>query len=355
MGTVHADTRAGERMGAMGGPRHRPTAAIRYAVRSALADRATDDLVLVALSGGADSMALAAALAAEAPDLGLRAGAVIVDHGLLTDSSELARTTAERAPGLGLDPVEIVSVTVDPTGRGVEAAARDARYAALSSVAERLGASLVLLGHTRDDQAEQVLLGLARGSGARSLAGMPSVRGIFRRPLLGVTRGDTRSLCEAANLPWWDDPMNDDPAYLRVKARRALADLEGDHGPGIREALARTADQLREDADHLDALADAAYATLHPVESEQIAGEGPPSPAICSLSTGGLAELPRAVRTRVWRRLLIAAGAPAGQVSARHTDDCDRLLTDWHGQGPIHVPGDLRVSRSGGRIVLAPG
>ena len=128
MGTVHADTRAGERMGAMGGPRHRPTAAIRYAVRSALADRATDDLVLVALSGGADSMALAAALAAEAPDLGLRAGAVIVDHGLLTDSSELARTTAERAPGLGLDPVEIVSVTVDPTGRGVEAAARDAGF-----------------------------------------------------------------------------------------------------------------------------------------------------------------------------------------------------------------------------------
>ena len=162
-------------------------------------------------------------------------------------------------------------------------------------------------------------------------------------------------MCEAANLPWWDDPMNDDPAYLRVKARRALADLEGDLGPGIREALARTADQLREDADHLDALADAAYATLHPVEREQIAGEGPPSPAICSLSTGGLAELPRAVRTRVWRRLLIAAGAPAGQVSARHTDDCDRLLTDWHGQGPIHVPGDLRVSRSGGRIVLAPG
>ncbi|CCH70907.1 Hypoxanthine phosphoribosyltransferase [Phycicoccus elongatus Lp2] len=264
MGTVHADTRAGERMGAMGGPRHRPTAAIRYAVRSALADRATDDLVLVALSGGADSMALAAALAAEAPVLGLRAGAVIVDHGLLTDSSELARTTAGRAAGLGLDPVEIVSVTVDPTGRGVEAAARDARYAALSGVAERLGASLVLLGHTRDDQAEQVLLGLARGSGARSLAGMPSVRGIFRRPLLGVTRGDTRSLCEAANLPWWDDPMNDDPAYLRVKARRALADLEGDLGPGIREALARTADQLREDADHLDALADAAYATTPP-------------------------------------------------------------------------------------------
>ncbi len=278
MGTVHADTRAGERMGAMGGPRHRPTAAIRYAVRSALADRATDDLVLVALSGGADSMALAAALAAEAPDLGLRAGAVIVDHGLLTDSSELARTTAGRAAGLGLDPVEIVSVTVDPTGRGVEAAARDARYAALSGVAERLGASLVLLGHTRDDQAEQVLLGLARGSGARSLAGMPSVRGIFRRPLLGVTRGDTRSLCEAANLPWWDDPMNDDPAYLRVKARRALADLEGDLGPGIREALARTADQLREDADHLDALADAAYATLHPVEGSKSRARAPPHP-----------------------------------------------------------------------------
>ena len=187
MGMVHADTRAGERMGAMGGPRHRPTAAIRYAVRSALADRATDDLVLVALSGGADSMALAAALAAEAPVLGLRAGAVIVDHGLLTDSSELRPDYRRTGCGTRPGPVEIVSVTVDPTGRGVEAAARDARYAALSGVAERLGASLVLLGHTRDDQAEQVLLGLA---GAPAPAPWPVCRpsGIFRRPLLGVTR-----------------------------------------------------------------------------------------------------------------------------------------------------------------------
>ena len=315
--------------------------------------------LLVGVSGGADSVALLLALRRICGVGPPRLHVAHLNHGIRgraasADAAFVRQLAARFGLRCTIGQADVPALA-QRRRTSLEAAAREARLGWFLSVARRVGADRVALAHTRDDQAEQVLLGLARGSGARSLAGMPSVRGIFRRPLLGVTRGDTRSLCEAANLPWWDDPMNDDPAYLRVKARRALADLEGDLGPGIREALARTADQLREDADHLDALADAAYATLHPVEREQIAGEGPPSPAICSLSTGGLAELPRAVRTRVWRRLLIAAGAPAGQVSARHTDDCDRLLTDWHGQGPIHVPGDLRVSRSGGRIVLAPG
>lgn len=384
----------------MTGPFSPATADIRRAVRSALQECDPGDLVLVALSGGADSMALAAATGAEAPALGIGAGAVIVDHGLLEHSAEAARAASDRAPGLGLDPVEIVEVRVAPTGQGIEAAARDARYAALEAAAARHGARLVLLGHTLDDQAEQVLLGLARGSGARSLAGMPAARGIFRRPLLGVERAATRSLCEAANLPWWDDPMNDDPAHARVRARRALRDLERDLGPGVVAALARSAAQLREDADHLDALADAALATLlptlHSIESARNARKGGDSRAFRALSTGGdadaghptgggadggpstggdadggpstggdagtavdvavdeLADLPRPVRTRVWRRLLLAAGAPAGQVSARHTEECDRLLTAWHGQGPLHVPGDLRVSRTAGRIVIGP-
>lgn len=338
MGMVHADTRAGERMGAMGGPRHRPTAAIRYAVRSALADRATDDLVLVALSGGADSMALAAALAAEAPVLGLRAGAVIVDHGLLTDSSELARTTAGRAAGLGLDPVEIVQVVVQPHGEGLEAAARDARYTALDAAADRLGARLVLLGHTLADQAEQVLLGLARGSGLRSLAGMPAARGRYRRPLLGIARGATRFACEVENLPWWDDPMNEDPAYIRVRARQAVADLERDLGPGIAAALARSAAQLRADADLIDGLVETTLAEL---------GEGP-------WQVADLSAITRPLRTRLWRALLLAGGAPAGQVSSRHTDACDRLLTHWHGQRPLHLPGDLRVGRQGASVWIRP-
>jgi len=212
------------------------------------------------------------------------------------------------------------------------------RYTALDPTADRHGAVAVLLGHTLDDQAEQVLLGLTRGAGARSLSGMPATRGRFRRPLLGVSRDQCRESVRAQGLAWWDDPMNEDPAFTRVRARGALADLERDLGPGVAAALARTASLLRDDADHLADLADAAVAALgpQPWPVEELTG------------------IPRAVRTRVWRRLLVAAGAPAGQVGARHTDACDRLLTGWHGQGPVHAPGDLRVTRSGGRVTIAP-
>jgi tRNA(Ile)-lysidine synthase len=314
------------------------TAAVRHAVRTALADLAPGDIVLAACSGGADSLALAAALAVEAPAAGLCAGAVVVDHGLQHDSARVAADAAERLRGLGLEPVEVVTVEVATGSDGLEAAARSARYTALEAAADRHGALAVLLGHTLDDQAEQVLLGLTRGSGARSLAGMPAVRARFRRPLLGVTRAQCRASAAAEGLHWWDDPMNEDPAFTRVRARRAVADLERDLGPGVTAALARTASQLRDDADHLDGQADAAVADL-----------GPQPWAV-----EALAGIPRAVRTRTWRRLLVAAGAPAGRVGTRHTDACDRLLTAWHGQGPVHAPGDLLVARSGGRVTIAP-
>jgi len=317
---------------------HPATAAVRVAVRAALADAVPGDLVLVACSGGADSLALAAARAVEARATGIRAGAVVVDHGLQAGSAVVASTAAATLRGLGLDPVEVVTVAVSASGEGLEAAARAARYAALEAAADRLGASTVLLGHTRDDQAEQVLLGLVRGAGSRSLAGMPAARGRYRRPLLGVSREQCRASAQAEGLSWWDDPMNEDPAHARVRARRALADLERDLGPGVGAALARTADHLRDDADLLDGLADEAVAAL---------GGGP-------WEVGELAALPRPVRARVWRRLLVAGGAPAGQVGARHADACDRLLTAWHGQGPVHAPGDLRVTRSGGRVSIAP-
>ena len=313
------------------------TAAIRVAVRSALADLAPGDLVLVACSGGADSLALAAATAHEATAAGIRAGAVTVDHGLQPGSAEVARATAATLDDLGLEPVVVERVDVRGTGAGLEAAARTSRYAALDEAADRHAARAVLLGHTRDDQAEQVLLGLVRGSGSRSLAGMPAARGRYRRPLLVVSREQCRESVRVQGLSWWDDPMNDDLSYTRVRARRALADLDRDLGPGVAAALARTADQLRADADLLDALADEAVAGL---------GQGP-------WDAGRLASLPRPLRTRAWRRLLVAAGAPAGQVGARHTDACDRLLTAWHGQGPVHAPGDLRVSRSDGLVSIA--
>ena len=322
------------------------TATIRVAVRAVLADLTRAEVagarpavagpVLVACSGGADSLALAAALALEAPACGVAAGAVVVDHGLQPGSQRVAAEAAQRLRDLGLDPVEVVTVEVAAAGEGLEAAARDARYAALDAAADRLGAVAVLLGHTLDDQAEQVLLGLTRGAGARSLAGMPGARGRFHRPLLGVTREQCRESLRSQGVAWWDDPMNDDPAFTRVRARRALADLERDLGPGVTAALARTASLLRDDADHLDALADAAVRALGP------------QPWAVEALTG----IPAAVRTRVWRRLLLQAGAPAGAVGTRHTDACDRLLTHWHGQGPVHAPGNLRVARSGGRVTI---
>lgn len=293
-----------------------------------------DTLVLVACSGGPDSLALAAACAFEAPRRRVRAGAVVVDHQLQEGSAAVAQRAAEQCRGLGLDPVRVVTVGCAPGQEGLEASARGARYAALEAEAQQLGADLVLLGHTRDDQAEQVLLGLARGSGARSLSGMPSARGRYRRPFLDVTRAQTEAACAAQGLHPWADPHNSDPAYARARVRALIPTMEEVLGPGLAAALARTADQLRADADYLDALAGKALADL---------GPGP-------WEVATLGAIPPALRLRVWRRLLVAAGAPAGQVSARHVAACDALVTAWRGQGPVSAPGPTSVSRRGSQV-----
>jgi tRNA(Ile)-lysidine synthase len=317
---------------------HPAVAAARLAVRQVLSTLEPGSRVLVACSGGADSLALAAAVAFEAPKLALSAGAAVVDHGLQAGSGPVAERAAGQCRAVGLDPVEVLTVQVGRGGEGPEAAAREARYAALDAAAERLGASLVLLGHTRDDQAEQVLLGLARGSGTRSLSGMPARRGRYARPFLGLTREQTAAACAASGLDPWADPHNGDPAYARVRARSLLAALEDGLGPGVVAALARTADQLREDADHLDAEAASAGERL---------GGGP-------IPAADLAALPRPVRTRLWRLLLVRAGAPGGAVSFRHVEACDALLTRWHGQGAVNVPGGVTVRRSDGRVSISP-
>jgi tRNA(Ile)-lysidine synthase len=309
-------------------------------------------LVLAACSGGADSMALASALAFEAPRAGVRAGGVTVDHGLQDGSADRAREVAERLTALGLTPVETVAVSVGHAG-GPEAAARTARYEALDAVAERHGAVAVLLGHTRDDQAETVLLGLARGSGTRSLAGMAAVSGglsgdaagsararrRYRRPFLGVDRTTTRKACLVQALPIWDDPHNADPSYTRSRVRHeALPVLEKALGRGVVEALARTAQLSRDDADALDAWA----------RQAQAAATRPDG----TLDVAALHALPAAVRRRVLRRAAIAAGAPAGSLFARHIEETDRLITQWRGQRPLNLPGRVEASRQGGRLVL---
>ncbi|MFK0125124.1 tRNA lysidine(34) synthetase TilS [Streptomyces nigra] len=321
-----------------------PGPAQRTPRRTTPHERTPSPLVLVACSGGADSMALASALAFEAPKLGIRAGGITVDHGLQPGSDLRAEEVVLRLRELGLDPAESIAVTVGRSG-GPEAAARDARYAALDDAAERHGAAAVLLGHTRDDQAETVLLGLARGSGIRSLSGMAAVSGAdgrYRRPFLGLDRQTARKACMVQSLPVWDDPHNADPAYTRSRLRQeGLPALEKALGKGVVEALARTAQLSRDDADALDAWASQAETAVRD--------------AAGLLDCAKLYTLPPAVRRRILRRAAIEAGAPAGSLFARHVEEVDRLITGWRGQGAINLPGKVVARRQGGRLVIRQG
>lgn len=337
---------------------HPAVAQARACVRRCLGDLEPGDLVLAACSGGADSLALAAALAHEAPRLGLRGGGVTVDHGLQEGSAAQASRVEATLLALGLDPVRQARVTVPPAAGGPEAAARSARYTALEQEARRTGAAAVLLGHTRDDQAETVLLGLARGSGARALAGMPARRGRFRRPMLGLARATLREACLAQRLEPWDDPHNRDPSYARVRVRhQALPALEEALGPGIAEALARSAAQLAADCEALDDIARAEEGRIQGPgtagdNAEDITGDTTGG-ILAALDIEGLAGLAPAIRTRVLRQAALRAGCPGGSLTATHVAALDALVTGWHGQGRTDLPGAVQVHRRYGRLLFS--
>jgi tRNA(Ile)-lysidine synthase len=318
---------------------HPSVAAVRLGVRRALAPCSPGDVVLVGCSGGADSLALLAATVFEARRPGLRVVGVTVDHGLQEGSREQAVRTVDQMAELGADETFTVTVTVeDAGGLGPEAAARRARYAALDQVADHVGATVILLGHTRDDQAETVLLGLARGSGGRSLAGMRRAFDRYRRPLLDVGRDDTVTACQVAGIEFWDDPHNSDPGFARVRVRnRVLPVLEDELGPGVAGALARTADQLRADCDLLDDIAEARFAELC---------DGP------ARSADALGAEPDAIRRRVLRLAALAAGSPAAELFHEHVLALDALVTDWHGQRWVDLPGHVRGVRRDGAVLL---
>ncbi|MFD6752774.1 tRNA lysidine(34) synthetase TilS [Micromonospora gifhornensis] len=320
-------------------------AAIRVAVRRALAELPADGPVLVACSGGADSLALAAAAAFVAPRSGRVAGLVTVDHGLQTGSAERAEAVARWAEQAGLSPVEVVRVEVAGRPGGPEAAAREARYQALVEAAGRHGAAALLTGHTRDDQAETVLLALARGAGPRGLAGMPVTRDLggvpLVRPLLEISREQTRAACAALRLTPWQDPHNLDPAYARSRVRAQLMPaLVRTLGPGVVDNLARTARLVAADNAVLDELAeDALLAARHP--------DG-------GLAIKSLADLAGAVRGRVLRVWAHELGSPPAALSHRHIAALDALVTAWRGQGAAYLPGGLRVVRQADRLLPAP-
>ncbi len=293
--------------------------------------------VVVACSGGADSLALLSAAVFEGGKRSLRVVGVTVDHGLQPGSDLQAQRVVEQMAAMGADETLTATVNVSAAGVGPEAAARQARYAVLSEIGLRYDA-LVLLGHTLDDQAETVLLGLARGSGGRSLAGMRRGFDAFARPLLDVRRDDTVTACQVEGLTVWDDPHNSDPAFTRVRVRRTVLPLlEHELGPGVARTLARTADQLRDDMALLDSLADSLLA--------RVAGPH-------GLSIPLLAAEPPALRRRVIRLAAVAGGAPPGELFHEPVLAVDALLTDWRGQKWIDLPGHLRAVRRDALLVL---
>lgn len=308
------------------------TLALRRAVKSFGAQYLPEVTeVVVALSGGADSLALTASAVAQ----GWGVGALVVDHGLQPDSGRVAADAAQKAEALGCVEVRVLTVSVGDDG-GIESAARSARYRALD---EARNGRPVLLAHTLDDQAETVLLGLGRGSGGRSIAGMRPWIQPWGRPLLAVRRAHTRAACLEAGLEPWEDPHNCDSRFVRARLRHeVLPLLEDVLGGGVAEALARTASSLQEDGDALD---EQARALL-------------PDPGPLSISA--IRELPTAIRRRVIRLWLQSGGAQdlnEGQIRG-----VDALVVRWHGQGGVAVSADLPyqrlvASRNGGQLTLS--
>jgi tRNA(Ile)-lysidine synthase len=308
--------------------------AVVQAVDGALSSQ--DAHLLVACSGGADSLALAFAARYVAIRCYLEYAAIVIDHGLQAGSAEVAAGVRQQLDRLGYQDVTVTSVEVDQAAAvGPEAAARQARYRALDTEA-RARPATVLLGHTLDDQAETVLLGLARGSGGRSLAGMAPRAGHLLRPFLHLRRAITEQACAELGLDPWQDPHNTDRRFSRVRVRQSvLPTLETELGPGVTEALARTAELLRDDTELLDRLASDAYRT-----AEGLGGTD-------TLDCAALESQPPALRRRILRLWLLAHGI--GDLTLRHISAVESLVIDWHGQKSIQVPG-ATVTRNAGRL-----
>ncbi|WP_411734530.1 tRNA lysidine(34) synthetase TilS [Paeniglutamicibacter sp.] len=327
----------------MGGKLPRVLAEARNAIRAMVLPGGK---VLVACSGGADSLALAAAAAFLHRKNEIDAGAVIVDHLMQPGSTEVARRAAAQCRALGLGEVLVIQVDVDG---GSEQAARTARYAAFGQALKQTGADHVLLGHTLDDQAEQVLLGLARGSGTLSLAGMPAVRGPYLRPLLGLDRAQIEQICRHEGLEYWSDPTNTDPRYLRNRVRHELMPvLRSVLGDQVPAALARTAALARADAEYLDELAaraleEAIRAAVPAADGEAIPGAASTG---CIIDLGRLRAMPEPLRSRALRLAVVRLGAPAPDFE--RMGPLGALVLGSKSAGPIQLEGPVYATRIAG-------
>ena len=310
---------------------------LRQAVRFWFEKLEPNSKVCIGVSGGADSLALAAAAKLESKNFSIDLVAVIVDHGLQANSAEIAEFAKQQLIKLGFQDIFVGRASVQITD-GLEASARRARYKVFQQAIETYTPNTFLLGHTKNDQAEGVLLGLARGSGTKSLSGMHEVSGIFVRPLLGIDRATTEIACHESNIEYWVDPHNSNQDFTRVRVRENILPLlENEIGPGIIDALARSAKILREDATALDEWAESVFRQVKPMDIE----------------ISILDSLPVAVRSRVLRMAIYAAGAPAGSISAAHLEPIEAFVSDWRGQGHTSLPGGVKVCRISGRLSLS--
>ncbi len=322
-------------------PRLTPEAAqARKAVRELLSTLKPKRLVL-AVSGGADSLALAAATAFEAKKLSIQLVAAVIDHGLQKASDQVAKQAAERLQVLGIDDVVIEKVSVKKSGDGLEAAARDARYQALEKIRKAKKAEWILLGHNLDDQAETVLLGLARGSGLRSIAGMSKLdqERKLLRPLLDISRTDLRKACSDAGISFWDDPHNEDSSFARVRVRKLAAELEKNLGPGFAQALSRTAKTAAEADEVIAELADKLIKkSLLKSGARQV-----------SYAVPVLAKAKDAVRRKALHIICVSCGAK--NISRSQVLALDELITNWHGQKKSSLSG-ITVERVANQLVV---
>ena len=313
---------------------------LRLAVRQTLdAHTKPGQKLLVAVSGGADSLALAAATEFEAKKRGLKIAAAVIDHSLQNNSDKVAAQTAKTLTSLGFEEVIVKKVSVGKAG-GPEAAARTARYSALEKIRQQTSSHFIVLGHTSSDQAETVLLGLVRGSGSKSLSGMSEKTGLLLRPLLGIERVTTEAFCKDSGIKYWLDPQNKDEKYLRVMIRKhVLPFLEKQLGGSVAASLVRTSDQLREDNAYLESQADKSFKRYAKVSASGI-----------SFDAQLIGKLPSAILHRVIKKALDGFGSESSRTHVLAVSD---LILSWHGQKPLALPG-VRVVRKGNTISFEP-
>jgi tRNA(Ile)-lysidine synthase len=315
-----------------------PPVELTNAVEHILKTLQPGERVLVACSGGADSLALAWVTNYVAKKHEIFVAALVVDHQLFDESNQVAQDAKSKLHKIGISEVEIVKVSVEKSVDGLEAAARQARYGALNAHATKIAAKLILLGHTQEDQVETVLMRLTRGSGARSLQAMAEISENFARPFLHLRRDLVRDCLKKINIEAWEDPMNYSDKFLRSKIRNQLLPvLAKVLGDGIFDSIDKSARQLRDDNAALDLITQQTMA-LNAIDN------------LADIEI--LAAQPKAIRTRIIRKMMLNAGAPAAALANSHIEAANNLVVNWHGQGAVALPGKLWATRKSGNLII---